>query len=275
MKLHYLCTIMTILDKIIANKRIEVAKAKAEVPVEALKASAGYHRPTLSLKQRLQEEAGIIAEFKRKSPSKGEIHPGASVETIVHDYGINGAAGVSVLTDTVFFGGSKEDLVKARQANPFTPLLRKDFMVDEYQLHEARAWGADVILLIAANLTPEEILHLSRKAKELGLEVLLEIHDKEELDRSPLDFTDIIGVNNRNLKNFAENNVNASLNLARYLPENRVKISESCISRPETVQELAAVGYRGFLMGENFMKTANPGESLRMFIEEVKNRKQN
>lgn len=265
---------MTILDKIIANKREEVALAKGEVPVEALMEYPYYSRETLSLRQRLYDagQPGIIAEFKRKSPSKGEIHPDAVVEEVVSDYGTYGAAGISVLTDTDFFGGSKEDLMQARKANPFTPMLRKDFIVDEYQLHEARAWGADVILLIAANLAPEEILYLSGKARELGMEVLLEVHDREELERSPLDFTDIIGVNNRNLKNFAENNVNASLNLVRYLPDTVVKISESCISHPETVQELWEAGYQGFLMGENFMKTPDPGESLKTFIEDIKKR---
>ena len=265
---------MTILDKIIANKREEVGRAKAGVPVEALMEYPYYSRETLSLRQRLGDagQPGIIAEFKRKSPSKGEIHPGAVVEKVVSDYGTYGAAGISVLTDTDFFGGSKDDLMQAREANPFTPMLRKDFIVDEYQLHEARAWGADVILLIAANLTPEETLSLSRKARELSMEVLLEVHDREELDRSPLDFVDIIGVNNRNLKNFAENNVNASLNLIRHLPDTVVKISESCISSPETVQELWEAGYQGFLMGENFMKTPDPGESLKAFREEVKKR---
>ncbi|MCD8541008.1 MAG: indole-3-glycerol phosphate synthase TrpC [Leadbetterella sp.] len=258
---------MSILDKIIANKREEVARAKVAVPVEELKKEGYYTRRTLSLKQRLLEESGsgIIAEFKRKSPSKGEIHPGASVEAIVEGYSASGAAGISVLTDSVFFGGSREDLVRARAVSPVTPLLRKDFMIDEYQLHEARAWGADVILLIAANLDAEEILQLSRKAKELDLEVLLEIHDREELERSPLDFVDILGVNNRNLKNFSENNVDASLNLVAHLPETLVKISESCISRPETVRQLKAVGYRGFLMGENFMKTEDPAGALRAF----------
>ena len=262
---------MTILDRIIANKREEVARARAAVPVEELEKAACYTRPTLSLRQRLAEGTGpgIIAEFKRKSPSKGEIHPGASVEAIVQGYSVNGAAGISVLTDADFFGGSREDLMQARVVSPDTPLLRKDFMIDEYQLHEARAWGADVILLIAANLTPGEILQLSRKARELDLEVLLEIHDQEELDRSPLDFVDIIGVNNRNLKNFAENNVNASLNLIGHLPGNKVKISESCISRPETVMQLKAVGYQGFLMGENFMKTADPAGALKEFTGAV------
>lgn len=262
---------MNILDKIIANKRIEVEKAKAAVSVEELKESHFYSRETLSLKARLQDpgSSGIIAEFKRKSPSKGDIHAGASAEQISSGYTLSGASGISVLTDKEFFGGSAEDLKAVRESNPSTPLLRKDFMVDEYQLHEAKAWGADVILLIAANLTPEETLNLSKKAHELSLEVLLEIHDKEELDRSPLEFVDIIGVNNRNLKNFAENNVNASLNLIKCLPDNLVKISESCISQPETVRQLRAVGYQGFLMGENFMKTENPAEALKEFIEKI------
>lgn len=262
---------MNILDKIIANKRIEVEKAKAAVSVEELKGLPFYSRETLSLKARLQDagSSGIIAEFKRKSPSKGDIHAGASAEEISSGYTESGASGISVLTDKEFFGGSAEDLKSVRESNPSTPLLRKDFMVDEYQLHEAKAWGADVILLIAANLTPEETLNLSKKAHELGLEVLLEIHDKEELDRSPLEFVDIIGVNNRNLKNFAENNVNASLNLIEDLPDNLVKISESCISQPETVRQLREVGYQGFLMGENFMKTDNPSKALQEFIGSI------
>ncbi len=262
---------MTILDKIIENKRAEVAEAKARVSVEELMESANFSRKTISLKNNLLKDgsSGIIAEFKRKSPSKGDIFAGAKVEDITSGYTTSGAAGISVLTDYDFFGGCADDLKSARDSNPSTPLLRKDFMIDEYQLYEAKAWGADVILLIAANLAPEETVGLSKKAHELGLEVLLEIHDKEELDRSPVEHVDIIGVNNRNLKNFAENNVNASLNLVKDLPESLVKISESCISQPETVRQLKEVGFQGFLMGENFMKTDNPGETLRTFIEEV------
>ncbi len=260
---------MTILDQIIANKREEVRKSRAEVPLAELQRAVYYTRDTLSLKQRLREAPGIIAEFKRKSPSKGDISPGASVEEVVRGYAARGAAGVSVLTDALFFGGSGADLARARAVAPETPLLRKDFMIDEYQLHEARAWGADVILLIAANLTSEEILNLSRTARELDLEVLLEIHDREELERSPLDYVDILGVNNRNLKNFAENNVNASLDLIAHLPAEVVRISESCISQPETVLRLREVGYQGFLMGENFMKTADPADSLREFREQL------
>ena len=173
------------------------------------------------------------------------------------------------MTDTDFFGGNKEDLQKARIANPSTPILRKDFMIDEYQVYEAKAWGADVILLIAACLSPQQIKDLSQKAHELDLEVLLEIHDQEELDRSPLAFVDIVGVNNRNLKNFAENNVNASLALAEKIPANIIKISESCISQPETINLLKSVGYKGFLIGETFMKDASPGTKLGEFIAKI------
>lgn len=262
---------MTILDKIIAHKRTEVAAAKEVITVEELLQSPHFSRETISLKDRLLAPDGphIIAEFKRKSPSKGEIHPRAMVESITGGYSENGAAGISVLTDQHFFGGSKEDLLEARKHNPDTPLLRKDFMVDAYQMYEARAWGADVILLIAANLSPEEINTLGKKARELDLEVLLEIHDREELKKSPLEYVDIIGVNNRNLKNFAENNVNASLDLFGYLPDGLAKISESCISHPDTVKELMKVGYQGFLMGENFMKTSEPAQTLKEFIAAV------
>lgn len=259
---------MTILDKIIDNKRREVQAAKQLTPLEELKKAAFYGRETVSLKKALlsQNGSGIIAEFKRKSPSKGEINSGADVKKITQGYTENGAAGISVLTDTDFFGGAKGDLVAARQVCSSTPLLRKDFMIDTYQIHEAKAWGADVVLLIAANLDPEEIEVLGKEAHSLGLEVLLEIHDKEELDRSPLGHVDIIGVNNRNLKNFAENNVNASLDLVQYLPENVVRISESCISQPETVKQLKAAGFQGFLMGENFMKTPDPALELQSFL---------
>ena len=204
----------------------------------------------------------IIAEHKRKSPSKGIINTLLSVEEITQGYAKAGAACLSVLTDFEFFGGTKEDLLKARAANPSTPILRKDFMIDEYQIYEAKAWGADVILLITACLSPTQIKDLSKKAHDLGLEVLLEIHDEEELNRSPLENVDVIGVNNRNLKNFAENNINASLALADKIPANLVKISESCISQPETIKQLQAVGYKGFLIGETFMKADNPAGAL-------------
>jgi indole-3-glycerol phosphate synthase len=259
---------MTILDKITAHKAIEVAAAKAKVSIQDLEKSDFFSRKTNSLVANLLSEnsSGIIAEHKRKSPSKGIINSQLSVEEITQGYTKAGAACLSVLTDYAFFGGTKEDLLKARAANPTTPILRKDFMIDEYQIYEAKAWGADVILLIAACLSPTQIKDFSKKAHDLGLEVLLEIHDEEELDRSPLENIDVIGVNNRNLKNFAENNVNASLALAEKIPANLVKISESCISKPETIKQLQAVGYKGFLIGETFMKTDNPGGALQHFI---------
>ena len=255
---------MTILDKITAHKAIEVAEAKAKISIQDLEKSDFFSRKTNSLVSNLlsKNSTGIIAEHKRKSPSKGIINTLLSVEEITQGYAKAGAACLSVLTDFEFFGGTKEDLLKARAANPSTPILRKDFMIDEYQIHEAKAWGADVILLIAACLSPTQIKDLSKKAHDLGLEVLLEIHDEEELNRSPLENVDVIGVNNRNLKNFAENNINASLALADKIPANLVKISESCISQPETIKQLQAVGYKGFLIGETFMKADNPAGAL-------------
>lgn len=262
---------MTILDKITAQKAIEVTVAKAEVSIQDLEKSDLFSRKTNSLVANLLSEnsTGIIAEHKRKSPSKGVINNLLSVEEITQGYAKAGAACLSVLTDFEFFGGTKEDLLKARAANPTMPILRKDFMIDEYQIYEAKAWGADVILLIAACLSPNQIRDFSKKAHNLGLEVLLEIHDQEELERSPLENIDVIGVNNRNLKNFAENNVNASLALAEKIPANLVKISESCISQPETINLLKSVGYRGFLIGETFMKDASPGTKLGEFIAKI------
>lgn len=263
---------MTILDQIIENKKIEVARAKEKVTLEELKNSVYFKRETISLKSALLAEnsTGIISEYKRKSPSKGDINVGAGIAETTIGYTKAGAAGISVLTDTVFFGGFKEDLLIARENNPTTPLLRKDFMIDEYQIYEAKAWGADVILLIAANLESSEIKTLSKKAHELGLEVLLEVHDKDEINKSPMQNVDIVGVNNRNLKNFAENNVNASVELFDFIPNDKVKISESCISHPDTVKQLSEIGYKGFLMGENFMKTSNPAKALEEFVELIK-----
>jgi indole-3-glycerol phosphate synthase len=260
---------MTILDQIIENKKIEVARAKEKVTLEGLKSSVYFKRETISLKSALLAEnsTGIISEYKRKSPSKGDINVGAGIAETTSGYTKAGAAGISILTDTVFFGGFKEDLLIARENNPTTPLLRKDFIIDEYQLYEAKSWGADVILLIAANLESLEIETLSKKAHELGLEVLLEVHDQAEIDKSPMKNVDIVGVNNRNLKNFAENNVNASIELFDFIPNEKVKISESCISHPDTLKQLRKIGYKGFLMGENFMKTSNPAKALKEFLE--------
>ncbi len=263
---------MTILDKIVENKKKEVEKARSLTPLSALKESVYFNRLGNSLTEALNnpESSGIIAEFKRRSPSRGDINTTADVTETTFGYAGAGASGISVLTDHDFFGGSAGDLLSARAKNPTVPLLRKDFMIDEYQIYEAKAWGADLILLIAACLTPEDIRRFALTAHELGLEVLLEVHDREELERSPLQDVDIVGVNNRNLKNFAENNVNASLELSALIPVSKVKISESCISAPETVKMLRKKGYKGFLMGENFMKTPDPAQSLRTFAAQLK-----
>lgn len=264
---------MNILDKIIAHKRIEVAAQKQQVSVAELETSGYFGKTCVSLKNALliPHATGIIAEFKRKSPSKGIINDYASVEDVTTGYANAGASGLSVLTDHQFFGGSSTDLHKAREANPQTPVLRKDFIVDEYQILEAKSWGADVILLIAANLTPTEVNQFGKFAQNLGLEVLLEVHDNQELSSHLCQYVDIVGVNNRNLKNFAEQNVNASLMLADLIPAEFVKISESCISQPETIEQLREVGYKGFLIGENFMKTANPASAIREFVKIMKN----
>ena len=268
MWLHFFEINMTILDTIVAQKQIEIAESMQSVSVAMLKESEFYARQCNSFVAALTASgsSGIIAEFKRKSPSKGWISEQASVAEVSQGYTQMGAAGISVLTDHEFFGGSKEDLLSARAHNPTTPLLRKDFMVDPYQVFEAKAWGADMILLIAACLTQEQIAMLSQHAHQLGMEVLLEVHNEEELLNSPLDYVDIIGVNNRNLKNFAESNINTSLRLTHLIPANKVKIAESCIPDTATIDELRTAGYQGFLIGESLMKTDNPAAALQSFV---------
>lgn len=256
---------MTILDKIIAEKRLEIAKRKSEKSISELENELYFNRKCLSLKENLlKSETGIIAEFKRKSPSKGWIHENADALIIPAGYCTAGASGISILTDEPFFGGTPQDLITARPLVD-CPILRKEFIVDEYQLFEANAMGADVILLIASALSVDETKALAKQAKALGLEVLLEIHNKEELAHIN-EFVDMVGVNNRNLKTF-EVSIDVSKELASLIPDEFVKISESGISAPETVLELRKYGYKGFLMGENFMKTEYPVLSLKEFIE--------
>lgn len=260
---------MNILDKIIAHKRTEVEAAKAKVSLEQLEQAPLFTRQTISLKNALKAEgaSGIISEFKRKSPSKGIINDRLLPEIVTKGYVEAGANGLSVLTDTEFFGGTFDDFAKARAANPYTPMLRKDFMIDEYQLWEAKAIGADVILLIAANLTPAEVRHLGQKAQSLGLEVLLEVHNQEELEQSICEFVDMVGVNNRNLKTFVTS-IETSLELAQLIPNDFVKISESGLKNAETIQKLRAAGYQGVLIGESFMTTDDPGLALKNLIDE-------
>ena len=257
-----------ILDKIIESKKVEVASRKASTPISILEKSPSFSRKCLSMKQSLlNSESGIISEFKRKSPSLGWIHEDADVVDVTAGYSAAGASGISILTDLEYFGGTPMDVMAAR---PFIacPVLRKDFVIEEYQLYEAKAMGADVILLIAAALTVEQTLRLAQKAHELGLEVLLEVHNEAELGHAN-DFVDMLGVNNRNLKTF-EQSIQTSFDLAALIPDKFVKVSESGISKTETVKELRKVGYKGFLMGENFMKEENPAEALKDFIELLK-----
>lgn len=259
---------MNILDKIIEHKKLEVASRKTAVSIDALKQSKFYSRQTLSLKQFLLDEnkTGIIAEFKRKSPSKGIINDTADVVEVTAAYTKYGASCLSVLTDENFFGGTSEDLIKARINN--IPILRKDFIVDEYQLTEAKSIGADVILLIAACLTPARVKELAAFAKNLNLEVLLEIHTEEELQHI-CDEVDVVGVNNRDLKTFTVD-INRSIALSKKIPKEKIKIAESGISDIETIRIFKDEGFKGFLIGENFMKAPNPTIAFAHFVEQLK-----
>ena len=260
---------MNILDKIILDKRREVVLKKSIIPVSQLEASVFFDKQTISLSHNLRNSnSGIIAEHKRRSPSKAEINYGFTVEEVVKGYETAGACGISVLTDGKYFGGSLDDLLLAR-ATVNIPLLRKEFIVDEYQILEAKAHGADLILLIAAVLSREEIKSLSEFAHRLGLEVLLEVHNQEELEKSIMPSLDMIGVNNRNLKTF-EVSLDFSKELADQIPNEFVKVSESGISSIEAITELKPFGYQGFLIGENFMKTDNAGQAAKEFISQLK-----
>jgi indole-3-glycerol phosphate synthase len=258
---------MTILDTIIADKRLEVKARKQVVSERHLQQQTAGMAAGRSLKQTLiASPTGIISEFKRKSPSKGFIHPDANVEEVVSAYQKAGCAGISVLTDFPYFGGTISDFRKAR-AIADVPMLRKDFVVDPYQVYESKFLGADVILLIASALTLDEAYDLGELAHELGMETLLEVHNEEELGYISR-YTDMVGVNNRDLKTFVTD-VGISLRLASEIPEGFVRISESGLSDPLTVTNLRKVGYRGFLMGENFMKEKHPGIALSDFIAEL------
>lgn len=259
---------MNILEKIVADKKIEVELKKAVIPVRQLEASSLFQREPLSLAYKLRHsKTGIIAEHKRRSPSKSVINQNCNVQDVARGYMLAGACGMSVLTDGKYFGGSLEDLLLARAEVEF-PILRKEFIIDEYQIIESRSHGADTILLIAAILTREEIKTLSELAKSLQLDVLLEVHNEEELVKSLMPSLDMLGVNNRNLKTF-EVNLETSAELAEKIPDEFVKVSESGISSVTAINELREIGYRGFLIGENFMKTSNPGESADQFIKQI------
>jgi indole-3-glycerol phosphate synthase len=261
----------TILDIIVSAKKREVEELKSRYSRNHFRdASPGFSRNCFSLKDNLARagSTGIIAEFKRKSPSKGWFKPADyPAAEVVKNFELNGAAAVSVLTDAGFFGGSREDLAASRELSGL-PLLRKDFIIDEIQLYESKAYGADVILLIAAILSPEQVRELAGVASTLGMEVLLELHDEDELGHICDEIT-LIGINNRNLKTF-EVDIARSLRMAARLPKDKILIAESGISLVEDIILFRQHGFQGFLIGENFMKAADPTIAFADFIEQLK-----
>ena len=259
---------MNILDKIVADKLIEVELRKKLIPIEQLEQSVLFDKTPISLVQNLKSSTtGIIAEHKRRSPSKSVINQDLNVFDVAKGYEKAGVCGMSVLTDGKYFGGSLDDLLTAR-ASCKLPLLRKEFIIDPYQIIEAKSFGANVILLIAAILSKEELKAYSELAQSLELEVLLEIHDETELKKSLLETVDMIGVNNRNLKTF-EVSLETSKKLSTLIPDDFIKVSESGISSVEAIKALQPYGFKGFLIGENFMKTENAGDSAKQFIESL------
>ncbi|EDM43890.1 indole-3-glycerolphosphate synthase [unidentified eubacterium SCB49] len=259
---------MTILEKITTYKKLEVAARKQAFPVSFLQQSGLFDRQCYAMAESVATGSGIIAEHKRRSPSKSVINENILLPEVVKGYESAGVSAISVLTDTKFFGGSLDDLLLAR-ASVNIPLLRKEFIVDPYQIYEAKAYGADAILLIAACLEENQLQEYSALAKELGMDVLLEIHNEEELKKSLHPTVDLLGVNNRNLKTF-EVSLDASKALSKLIPDSYVKVSESGISNIKAIKELQPYGYKGFLIGERFMKTENPGESAEEFIKALK-----
>lgn len=259
---------MNILDTIVERKRTEVAERKQRKPLEVIKADALYTRKTISLVEGLSRPyaSGIIAEFKRKSPSKGIINDRVDPVEVTKAYQDAGASAVSILTDACFFGGDDQDVVRARQVLDI-PILRKEFIIDEYQVHEAKALGADLILLIAACLSKEEVVRFSTLARSLGLEVLLELHDEDELEHV-CETVDLVGINNRSLKTF-DVNIARSLRMAGQLPKDKLKVAESGIDDPAQVKLFRENGYSAFLIGENFMKTNDPGMALHEFRNQI------
>jgi indole-3-glycerol phosphate synthase len=261
-------TLINILEKIVAYKKEEIKRAKAESPTQLLEKQPAFNREIFSMKKFLKdpERTGIIAEFKKKSPSKGIINDKATIEEVTAAYSRFGASMISVLTDGPSFGGAAEDLIRAR-FNAL-PILRKDFILDSYQLVESRAMGADAILLIAACLRPAETRSLALEAHQLGLEVLLEIHEEKELQHI-CDEIDVIGINNRDLKTFSVD-INRSIRLAERLPFNKLRIAESGIKDIETLLHMKAAGFDGFLIGERFMRAPDPAIAFASFIDQLK-----
>ena len=260
---------MSILQEIVKHKKAEVAERISLYPIKLLEQSIYFGGKTVSLKKYVlrEDKSGIIAEFKRQSPSKGMINPYAGVERTSIGYMQAGASALSVITDKKFFGGKNDDLTVARKFN-YCPILRKDFILEEYQIVEAKAIGADAILLIAAILEPQRLKELAAFAKSLDLEVLMEVHNLEELQQNLHPEVDLIGVNNRNLNTFVTD-VAVSKELAQHIPAEYVRISESGISNPATVLELRDHGYNGFLIGESFMQHSRPEQAAARFVHDL------
>lgn len=261
---------MNILDEIVARKYLEVTERKSVCPVSVLEKSSFFHETRRSLKKSILEEGstGIIAEFKRISPSEGIINLISNAHLVCHEYQKGGASAVSVLTDSHFFGGSSEDLSSVRM-NVNCPVLRKDFILDEYQIIEARSIGADAVLLIAELHPAKKLEELFRFAQSLDLEVLVELHDEKNISKIPYD-ANLIGINSRNLKSFRVNPDHLS-SLVRLLPEKTVKVAESGIRSALDYFELKKTGFEAFLIGTVFMKTINPGRTFKNFTEAIRN----
>ena len=262
---------MDILEEIVAHKRVEIDERKRFVPIQqfsgAIQQMMDEGKPASMSKALMSSDTGVIAEFKRKSPSKGWIHRDVKPEDVTPLYQANGASALSILTDTQYFGGYDEYIQQARQAGVTIPILYKNFIIDEYQLFQARYCGASAVLLIAACLTKDECKHLQHLAHELGLETLLEMHNDRDFDYATLE-PDMYGINNRNLGTFVTD-VNNSFRLAERLPKGACLVSESGISHPGTVKELRDAGFKGFLSGERFMREKDPGITLKQFIGEL------
>jgi len=259
---------MSILKNILVDLKKELKLKKSIIHISEYKKMSLFGRNTISMSDSIKKDNfGIIAEFKRRSPSKNEINNKLSVHEVCRDYQIFGASGLSVLTNLKYFGGSLEDLALARSVSTL-PILRKDFIIDEYQIYEAKAYGADTILLISSILTRDEIINLSKKAKDLKLEVLLEVHNNEELKKGLVEYIDIVGVNNRNLKSF-KTDLKISENLFGKIPNEFLKISESGLSNNNSIKKLKKIGYQGFLIGEKFMISSFPGQELKKTLENL------
>jgi indole-3-glycerol phosphate synthase len=258
-----------ILEEVVEQRKATVQQLKSIVPMQAWQMMPLYNRKCISLKQHLLDEngTGIIAEFKRASPSKGIINNDADVLDVALGYQFHGAAALSILTEPEYFNGDNDDIINIRESINI-PVLRKDFVFDEYQITEAKAIGADVILLIAASLTPAEVKRLATFAIGIGLEVLLEIHTEDELQHI-CDATEIVGINNRDLKTFTVD-INRSIELGKKIPADKIKIAESGINNVDTICTFKNAGFKGFLIGENFMKQPDPTIAFAEFVQQLK-----